>query len=192
MSKVAFFPTVFAVAVAILGLGIPIPGTTSGTPWLVATHQQTMADGQTANVDTIGFFLWGQQYTVAGTKMIQSQFVRYDHRDFPFYSMILMLIGITAGILALIVDRTYRLKLDREYVWTNRVNPLYPLLVSVIAIGLATLYLFIASNAAVIPSLAQSNYLSSFSYGIQFMTMSAIGFSVSLLLTFINSNPRKA
>ncbi len=191
MSKVSIFPTVFAVIVAVLGLGIPIPGTTTGTPWLVAYHQQTMPDGQTYNVDTLGFFLWGQQYTVVGKEMIQSHFIRYDQRDFPFYSLILMFIGIIAGIVALTADRTYKMNLpDRDLVWINKVNPVYPLLASTIMTGIATLYLFLASSVVVIPSLVSSNYITSFSYGIQFMTMSAIGFAVSLLLTFMNSTQK--
>ncbi len=187
-SKIAFFPTVFAVAIAILGLGIPIPTTTTGTPWLVAHHQQTLPDGQTYDVDTVGFFLWGQQYTVVGTKMIQTNYIRYDFRDFPIYSFILMLIGVISGILALTVNRTYRLKLDKEYIWINKVDPVMPLLAATFATGLATYYLFVASSAVVIPALANSNYVSNYSYGIQFMAMSFVAFTVSLILTYMQKD----
>lgn len=192
MSRIAFFPTLFAICVAILGLGFPIPGSsTSGTPWLVAVHNQTMSDGQVAQVDTLGFFLWGQQYTVVGTKMIQNQFVVYDGRDFPFYSMILMIIGIIAGLIAITVDRTYRIKLDREYILTNKLNPVYPLLVAVVTTGMSTLYLFLTSMSLVIPMFVNSGYITRFSYGIQFMFVSVVGFSIALLLTYMNSPSRK-
>jgi hypothetical protein len=188
MSKVAFFPTIFAIAIAILGLGIPIPGTTYGTPFMVAVHQQTMADGTIANVDNIVFYLWGQQYTVVGTKEIQSNYIRYNQEDYPFYSFILMVIGLIGGLVALTVDRTYRVNFadlgGKEYVWQNRVKPIYPLLVSLISITFATLYLFVATTQVVIPALANSNYIASFSYGLQFMTISVIGFLASLIMTY--------
>jgi hypothetical protein len=188
MSKVAFFPTIFAIALAILGLGVPIPGSTYGTPFMVAYHQQTMPDGTVANVDTIGFYLWGQQYTVVGTKEIQSNYVRYDQRDYPFYSFILMVTGIITGALALTVDRIYTLDLrslgGKEYVWQNRIKPIYPLIVSVISTAFATFYLFVATSQVVIPALANSNYISNFSYGIHFMTISILAFSVSLYMTY--------
>lgn len=190
MSKVAVFPTIFAIVIATLGLGVPLPGTTYGTPFMVAVHQQIMSDGTTANVDTIGFFLWGQQYTVVGTKEIQSNYVRYDYRDYPFYSFVAMVIAIICGLLALTVDRTYRINLlkiglnVKEYVWVNRIKPIYPLIIATISTVFATGYLFLATNGIVIPSLSNSNYIASFSYGVQFMTISIIGFLASLIMTY--------
>jgi hypothetical protein len=188
MSKVAFFPTIFAIAIAILGLGIPIPGTEYGTPFMVAYHQQTMPDGTIANVDTIGFFLWGQQYTVVGTQQIQSNYVHYDQRDYPFYSFIVMLIAIIAGVLALTVDRVYRFDLTslggKLYVWKNNIKPIYPLSVALVSTLFATGYLFLATVEVVMPALVASNYIAHFSYGIQFMGLSILAFLVSSYMTY--------
>jgi hypothetical protein len=181
MSKVAFLPTIFAIGVALLGLGLPVPGSTFGTPWMIAVHNQTMADGTISQVDTMGMFLWGQQYTVVGVDLIQNQITTYDTRDFPFYSYIMMLIGIIAGVLALTVDRTYRIG---KYSWTNKLSPINPLIVATIITALATVYLYIAANSTIVPMFATSGYIARYAIGIQFMDMSVIGFVISLILTY--------
>lgn len=185
--KSAIFPTVLAIALAIAGLGIPIPGTTGGTPWLVAYHMQTLADGQQEKVDNLIIFLWGQQYTVVGTKNIQTHYTPFDWRDFPFYSMIGIILSIISGILALISSRgTYVTIKGREMRIRGMFQPLPLLFLAMMLVALSALYLYVSASTVLVPSLENNNYVASFSYGLQFMAASALAYLVSLAITYRN------
>ncbi len=108
-TKAAFYPTIFAILMAATSvIGFPVPYTSYGIPWLTAVHTQTMPDGQTYGVDNILFYLWGHQYTVVGN-IVQTTFVVYDWRDFPFYSLLATVVALISGILALLANRSVSL-----------------------------------------------------------------------------------
>lgn len=197
--KIVVFPTAFAILLAIGGLGIPIPGSTEGTPWLTAVHQQTMPDGQVVNVDNIAFFLWGHQYTVVG-KISQSSFTTYDTRDFPFYSMIAIISAIVIGVLSIIADRELHtvirgkeinLRFPDNVVITIigkeiRVGiSLLLLVLATILMGIATLYLDYSAGKTIIPLLQDNNYLVTTGNGFQLMRISVTGFAVAVLMTML-------
>ena len=184
--KIGTFPTIAAIALAILALGIPLPGVTEGTPWMVAHHQQEMADGTLINVDNIVFFLWGQEYTVVGGT-IQSHYTAYDWRDFPFYSMTGIIIAILVAVLALVSDKgiNYTIK-GRNFRFKDKFNPLHLLAISIALTTASLLYLYDSANYAVVPLLESQNYISYYSYGMQFMGASAVAFMLSFVVTLKN------
>ncbi|MCL7411832.1 MAG: hypothetical protein M8350_08555 [Methanosarcinaceae archaeon] len=185
--KIGTFPTIAAIILAILALGIPLPGVSAGTPWMVAHHQQTMADGATVNVDNLVFYLWGQDYTVIGTKAIQSQYTAYDWRDFPFYSMIGVTTAILVAVLALVSDKgIYYTVKGRNLRFKDKFNPLHLLAISIILTAASLLYLYDSANYAVVPLLESQNYISYYSYGMQFMGASALAFMLSFVVTLKN------
>jgi len=199
-NKAALFPTIFAIIMAIAGLGIPIPGTTGGTPWLTAIHTQTMPDGKVVNVDNIAFFLWGHQYTVAG-QTIQSSFTPYDWRDFPFYSMVLILLAAIAGVLSIIVSRNsvtirgkeIKTRIPRDIGTTFigrdiRIGtPMLMLVIATLLMVAGTIYLDYSARMTIIPMLQQNNYITNTGYGFQFMEIGVIGFVLSVGMTRINT-----
>ncbi|VVB92526.1 Uncharacterised protein [uncultured archaeon] len=200
-NKAALFPTIFAIVMAIAGLGIPIPGTTGGTPWLTAIHSQTMPDGQVVNVDNIAFFLWGHQYTVVG-QTTQNTFTPYDWRDFPFYSMILILLAAIAGVLSIIVSRSTNITIRGKEIKTRipgdigttfigrdiRIGTSMLILVMATLLMVAgTIYLDYSARMTIIPILQQNNYIINTGYGFQFMEIGVIGFVLSVVMTRINT-----
>lgn len=199
-TKAALFPTIFAIAMAIAGLGIPIPGTTGGTPWLTAIHSQTMPDGQVVNVDNVAFFLWGHQYTVVG-KIIQNTFTRYDQRDFPFYSMIAIILAIIVGILSIIVSRELnteirgkeiKIKVPKDIGTTFmgrdiRIGtPMLLLVIATVLMAAGTIYLDFSARTTIIPLLRENNYIVQTGYGLQFMQIGVVGFVIAVIMTRIN------
>jgi hypothetical protein len=199
-TKAALFPTIFAIAMAIAGLGIPIPGTTGGTPWLTAIHSQTMPDGQIVNVDNVAFFLWGHQYTVVG-KTIQNTFTRYDKKDFPFYSMIVIILAIIVGILSIIVSRglnteirgkEIKIKVPKDIGTTFmgrdiRIGtPMFLLTIATVLMAAGTIYLDYSARTTIIPLLQENNYVVQTGYGFQFMQIGVVGFVMAVIMTRIN------
>ncbi len=191
-TKAALFPTIFAIIMAIASIGLPMPGTASGSPWMTAVHSQIMPDGQKAAVDNIAFFLWGHQYTVVGTKMIQSKFVFYDWRDFPFYSMVVVIIAILTGIMAILSNRKYSLIIrGREMKIGLSYHPVKLLVISAVLMFFAALYLDYSARTTVIPLLHLNNYSVETSYGFQFMGMGILGFLGAIAMTHINTVLKK-
>jgi preprotein translocase subunit Sss1 len=186
--KTVLYPTIFAILMAVLSLGVPTPGGISGTPWLTAIHQQTMPDGQVADVDNIAYFLWGHQYTVAGPKAVQSQFVAYNWEDFPFYSMITVIVAIIIGALSLTPGRGTNIVIrGREIKLKVSTNPLTLLAISASLISIAAIYLYSSANVAVLPVLAEYNYnIVEYGYGIKFMVVSVVGFLISIVMTHLD------
>lgn len=199
-TKAALFPTIFAIVMAIAGLGIPIPGTTGGTPWLTGIHSQTMPDGQIVNVDNVAFFLWGHQYTVVG-KTIQNTFTRYDQRDFPFYSMIAIILAIIVGILSVIVSRELnteirgkeiKIKVPKDigttFMGRNiRIGtPMLLLTIAAVLMAAGTIYLDYSARTTIIPLLQENNYIVQTGYGFQFMQIGVAGFVMAVIMTRIN------
>lgn len=186
--RTALYPTVFAILMAVMSLGIPTPGGISGTPWMTAISQQTMPDGQVANIDNVAYFLWGHQYTVSGPKVSQSQFVAYNWEDFPFYSMILVIIAIIIGVLSLAHGRGTNMVIKgREIKLKVSTNPLVLLTISAILISIAAIYLYFAANATVIPLLKEYNYnIVEYGYGLKFMVVSVVAFLISIVMTLFD------
>lgn len=186
--KAALFPTIFAIAMAIASIGIPIPGTMSGTPWLTAYHEQMInATGQVTKVDSYAYFLWGFQNTVVG-KTIQSKFVPYDPLgDFPIFSMYIIIIAIIIGVLAIISNRMPSITIKGRDIKTDiGLSPMMLLTMSAMLITVAIVYLHYASSATVIPALENSNYKVSTGIGFQFMGISIVGFLIAIAMTYIN------
>ena len=185
--RIALLPVVFAILMAIAGIGIPIPGATYGTPWMTAVHSQTMPDGESYDVDNIIFFLWGQEYTVVGKGLIQSKFTAYDFRDFPFYSMLAMILSVVIGIVTIILNKNSKLVLKgKEFNITGAENPLWLLFISTTLTTVATIYLYYAAGVTIIPMFEANNYVTEYSYGIQFMGISAVAFVISMVMTYLN------
>lgn len=188
-TKAALFPTIFAIAMAVASIGIPMPGTMSGTPWLTATHSQFVAAiDKDVDVDNMAFFLWGLQYTVVG-KTVQSKFIPYDvTEDFPMYSMYAIILAITIGILAVISNRLPVITIKgRDIPVKIYNNPLVLLAISALLMILAILYLDYASKATIIPMLEYNDYRVSTGIGFQFMGISTVGFLISIIMTHINT-----
>lgn len=186
--KAALFPTIFAIAMAIASIGIPIPGTMSGTPWLTAYNEQLIsATNQTVKVDNMAFFLWGLQDTVVG-KTIQSTFVPYDPLgDFPMFSMYAIIIAIIIGVLAIISNRIPGVTIKGRDIKLNiHYDPMMLLTIAMMLMIVATVYLNYASSVTVIPALENSNYKVSTGIGFQFMGISAVGFLIAIVMTHIN------
>lgn len=204
-TKAAIFPTVFAIIMAIAGLGIPLPGNTEGTPWLKAIHQQTMPDGQVVNVDNIEFFLWGHKYTVVG-KISQTSFTTYDWRDFPFYSMILATFAIIFGVIAIIASRDINIRIKGKErtikfpkdVGTNIIGrnirisiPMLLLIFATVTLAAGTIYLDYSARATIIPLLYGNNYMVETKLGFQFLEIGVVGFVVSIIMTRVNTIRRR-
>lgn len=202
-TKIVIFPTIFAIIMAVAGLGIPILGTTEGTPWLTAIHQQTMPDGQVVNVDNIAFFLWGHQYTVVG-KIIQSSFTTYDSRDFPFYSMIAIVLAIITGVLSITVNRDLntvirgkeikiRFPKDVGITITGKKirigTPVLLLAVATILMSFATIYLDYSAGKTIIPLLHGNNYIVETGNGFRLMQIGVAGFAVAIIMTMLKRQP---
>lgn len=186
--KAALFPTVFAIAMAIASIGIPIPGTMSGTPWLTAYHEQMInATDQINKVDNYAYFLWGLQNTVVG-KTIQSTFVPYDPLgDFPMFSMYAIIIAIIIGVLAILSNRTPSITIKGRDIKTNiSFNPMMLLTISAMLMTVAIVYLYYASSDTIIPFLENSDYKVNTGIGFQFMGVSAAAFVIAIVMTHIN------
>lgn len=205
-TKTAIFPTIFAIIMAIAGLGVPIPGGIGGTPWLTAVHQQTMPDGQIVNVDNIAFFLWGHQYTVVG-KIVQSSFTTYDQRDFPFYSMLMIILAIVLGILSIAANadintvirgKDIRIKFPKEVkmkLFNRNIkigSPLLLLIVATIFMAIGTVYLDYSARVTIIPLLQGNRYIIGTGFGFQFMEIGVIGFLAAMGMTFINARRKES
>lgn len=205
-TKTALFPTIFAIIMAIAGLGVPIPGGTGGTPWLTAIHQQTMPDGQIVNVDNIAFFLWGHQYTVVG-KIVQSSFTTYDQRDFPFYSMILIILAIITGILSIVANidintvirgKDIKVKFPKEFrtkIFNRDIKigmPMIFLIAATILMTIGTVYLDYSARVTIIPLLQGNRYIVETGFGFQFMEIGVIGFMAAIIMTGINARQKES
>lgn len=187
-TKAALFPTIFAIAMAVASIGVPIPGTMSGTPWLTAAHTQFVAaTDQNVNVDNLAFFLWGLQYTVVGRTM-QSKFVPYDPLgDFPMFSMYAIILAIIIGIIAIISNRFPTITIKGKDISLNVYsNPMTLLVISTILMIAAIIYLDYASKTTIIPMLSNNNYKVNTGIGFQFMGISVAGFLLSIIMTHIN------
>lgn len=172
-TKVSFYPTVFAIALAVLSIGIPL-GSFIGTPWMIAVHTQTLSDGSLADVDTIEFFLWGHEYTVHGVKFTQSQFAAYDWNDFPFFALIGIVISIITGLAALF---RYKIKIAK-------IPEASTLLCYAISFGLLSwVYLYLAAQGTIVPLLISNGYTVTYGIGLNFMGFSAIAFVCALIMT---------
>lgn len=205
-TKTAVFPTIFAIIMAIAGLGVPIPGGTGGTPWLTAVHQQTMPDGQIVNVDNIAFFLWGHQYTVIG-KIVQSSFTTYDQRDFPFYSMIFIILAILMGVLSIMANmdintivrgKEVKIKFPKEVktkLFDRNIKigtPVLLLIVATILMAIGTVYLDYSARVTIIPLLQGNHYITETGFGFQFMEIGVIGFVAAMIMTGINARRKES
>ena len=187
--KAALFPTIFAIAMAVASIGIPIPGTISGTPWLMATHSQFInATNQMTNVDTIAFYLWGLEYTVVG-KTIQSKIALYDpFGDFPMFSMYMIIIAVIIAIFAIMSNRIPKIPIKgRDIDIKVYSNPMALLVISTMLMIVAAVYLYYSSNATIIPALYDNNYNVRSGIGFQFMGISVVGFLISVVITYINA-----
>lgn len=192
-NKAVLFPTVFAILMAIMSIGIPLPGTMSGTPWAIASHAQLInATNEYVKVDNIAYFLWGFQYTVVG-KTIQSTFVPYyPLEDFPMFSMYAIIIAVISGIMAIILSRKAEIVIrGREIKFNPSVNPLTLLMASALLMIFAVLYLYFSANSTIIPDLRSNNYDVEYSYGLQFMATSVVAFLTSVIMTYTSSLSRK-
>ncbi len=186
-TKSVILPTLLAILLSIGGLGIPIPGTTEGTPWLIAHHTQDFSDGQQVRVDNLVYFLWGQEYTVVGFKLIQTHYTPFDWRDFPFYSMLGLALAIISGVLALISNRNVTFTIKGKELRLRGIFPPTPmLLLAMVLVSLSTIYLYNSANVTIIPELQRNNYVPEYSYGFQFMGASAVAFLISAIMTFRN------
>lgn len=188
-TRAVLFPTLFAILMAVSSIGFPIPGTQYGTPWLTAVHEQNInATGQTIGVDNIAFYLWGHQYTVVG-KTMDSKFVTYvPGEEFPFYSMIAIIIAIITGLVAITSNRNYATVIRGKDVKLGfNTNPLTFIIASMALMSIATIYLYLAANSTIVPMLKASNYaIVEYSYGIKFMAISAAVFLISAVMTRLN------
>lgn len=187
-TKAALFPTIFAILMAAASIGIPIPGTMSGTPWLTAYHEQMInATNQLTKVDSYAYFLWGFQNTVVG-KTIQSNIVPYDPLgDFPMFSMYAIIIAIIIGVLAIISNRIPSITIKGRDIKTNiSFSPMMLLTISAMLMTVATVYLYYSSNATIIPALENSDYKVSTGIGFQFMGIGIVGFLIAIVMTYIN------
>lgn len=187
--KAALFPTIFAMLMAIASIGIPLPGTMGGTPWLNAAHSQFInATSESRNVDNIAFFLWGLQYTVTG-QTIQSKFVAYDPlRDFPMFSLYAIIMAIIISILAVIYNRVPSIMIKgREIKLKIPSEPITLLIVAMMFMIVGVVYLDFSSKATIIPALGNNNYNVETGIGFRFMEISIVGFLMSIFMTYNNA-----
>lgn len=192
-NKAVLFPTVFAILMAVMSIGIPVPGTMSGTPWAMASHTQLInATSEYVKVDNIAYFLWGFQYTVVG-KTIQSKFIPYyPLEDFPMFSMYAIIIAIISGIMAIVLSKKAKIIIrGREIKFNPNINPLTLLITSTFLMIFAALYLYFAANSTIIPDLRSNNYDVEYSYGFKFMGVSVVAFLVSAIMTYTSSLSQK-
>lgn len=187
--KAALLPTIFAIAMAAASIGIPLPGTMTGTPWLNAAHSQFInASNENRNVDNIAFYLWGLQYTVVG-QTIQSKFVAYDPtKDFPMFSLYMIIMALILGIMAIIYNRVPSITIKgREIKLKVPSEPMTLLIVAMMLMIVATVYLDFSSKATIIPALGDNNYTVKTGIGFLFMEMSILGFLMSIFMTYRNA-----
>lgn len=151
-------------------------------PFLLANHY-IWAEGKKYSADNYLFFLWGKYYTVAGSKMIQSQMVMYDFGDYSIYAMIGIIIGLILatisifggrGLILNIKGREFKLKIDTNPIWLQ----IYAALLFAIA------YVYMREGTRdLITALLINNYIVEYGPSLDFLLGSIVAIVISVSIT---------
>ena len=163
-----------------IGLGI----VSLAVPFLLANHY-IWADGKRYSADNYLFFFWGKYYTVAGTKMIQSQTVMYDFGDFPVYAMVAVVIGLALAAIAFFGGRGLILNIKgRELKMKLDYNPIWLQIYSTGLLLIAYIYMNEATKS-LIPVLEINNYTIDYGPSFDFLLGSIIAMVLSVVMTTV-------
>lgn len=164
-----------------IGLGI----VSLAVPFLLANHY-IWAEGKRYSADNYLFFFWGKYYTVAGTKMIQSQMVMYDFGDFPTYAMIAVVIGLVLAAISFFGGRGLILNIKgRELKMTLDYNPIWLQIYSTGLLLIAYIYMNEAIKSILMPALQTNNYVIDYGPSFDFLLGSIIAMSLSVVMTTV-------
>lgn len=171
--------------VAILFMAVSV-----SLPWMTASHYVD-AGGKKEVADSWTFYLWGQTYTVVGTKVIQSVTDVYDYRDFPFYGMVTISLALILSIITFLSGRGTVLHVrGRQFKLGYNINPVYVLLASALLIYFTWVYIPAASEG-VRAVLERKDYVSEFGPSLDFLFGALLSTAVTIAMTVLKSREEK-
>lgn len=171
----AFLPLLASIGLGIVALAVP---------FLLANHY-IIVEGARHSADSYLFFLWGKYYTVAGSKMIQSQMILYTFGDFPMYAMVTIVIGILFAVLSMFSGRGIVLGFKgREFKFKLNTNPIWLQFTSLALLLGSYLYLREAVGALVL-ALIVNNYVVEHGPAVDFLLGSIFAMVLTIILTLM-------
>ncbi|MBW6470723.1 MAG: hypothetical protein K0A90_05815 [Methanosarcinaceae archaeon] len=178
--KAAVLPLMLGIALAVVSLTMP---------WMIAQHSQVIAE-QDQTVDTLVYYMWGQEYTVNGPRTVLSNSVIYDYKDFPFYGMLATITAIGLGALTILSGRgTVIHARGHEFKFRAKFNPIIMLLIASVLMIFTWWYLQISAQG-IIPMIEGKGYIVRDGPSMDFLLGGFASFSIATIMTFRKSMKR--
>lgn len=172
-------------------VGIALAIVSLSMPWMVANHYVDVG-GKKEVADNYVFYLWGQRYTVIGTKLIQSVTDLYDYRDFPFYSMAAVVIAIALGAFTFLANRGTIINIRGKVIKLKATfNPIIPLAIASMLLLFAWWYVQ-DSSLIVVEGLKLKAYVIEQGPSLDFLILSFIAYLVTIVTTGLKTIKKPA